>query len=188
MPEELKDENGRVYQFGAIELLEGYPVLTANAEYKVSAPETVLKTYESEAFGKGEAVVKFEKIESTTSGIRVTINYTANSAIFGYGIMLSDGENAITQLYALGFGTIDHKTYGDWAWAGNYQPATDLGVVAVEGEGVVTLFYSYETLASYGLNITAESESIKLKSNKRTDKNWLALFSKNFLETTPPAN
>ena len=158
-----KDENGTTYQFGSMSLLEGYPVLTANAEYKVTAPETVLNTYESELFGKGDALVKFEQIESVKDGVKVTINYTANSAIFGYGIMLSDGANAITQLYAIGYGTIDHKTYGDWSWQGNYQPAADLGVVASESAGVVTLFYSYETLAEYGLNITAESEFIKLQ-------------------------
>ena len=83
--------------------------------------------------------------------------------MFGYGIMLSDGINAITQLYAVGYGTIDHKTYGDWNWQGNYQPASSLGVVASESAGVISLFYSYETLAEYGLGITAESESLKLQ-------------------------
>ena len=160
-----EDAEGRRYSFGALSALESYPVLKANGSVQFAAAEKVLSTYNVDAFGKSNATAKFEKIDGATDGIRVTITYGA-ADIWGFGIMLSDGVNGITQLYVPGFGTIDHRVYGNWAWNGNYVAAETLGVQAsekVDGEKkVITLFYSYETFAraDYDLDITADTATI----------------------------
>ena len=161
------DEQGRQYSFGTLSVLESYPVLKANGNVQFAAAEKVLSTYNVGAFGKSNATAEFEKIDGATDGIRVTITYDA-ADIWGFGIMLSDGVNGITQMYVPGFGTIDHRAYGNWAWNGNYLAPAALGVEATEStEGtkkVITLFYSYATLqrSDYALNISAESKEIKL--------------------------
>ncbi len=131
----------------------GFPVWS-------TATDPVISTYEVGTFGKTNATAKLEKVDEDVDGIRVTFTYTQTSGLFGFGIMLSDGTNAFRQLYAVGFGTVDHGVYGNWTW-GNYVSPSAVGVVAAEGtdgdQKTVTLFYSYATLQEYGLTVTAQS-------------------------------
>lgn len=168
------DENGKSYPFGNIDLLETYPTLSADGSVTFVQPtppptETVLSTYSIGKFGKTNATALFEKVDGETDGIRVTITYTTADGFWGFGVMFGDSVNGITQLYVPDYGTIDHRTYGNWTWNGNYLAASALGVTAsgttVDGVTTLTLFYSYETLqsANYGLNINADSKEIGLQ-------------------------
>lgn len=162
------DENGTSYPFGNAQTLKYYPVLNENAIVEFTKPENVTSSYNAELSGKTGAKVLLERVEGGRNGIKITVDYTAADGFWGFGIMFGNfiSGAGITQLYVPGYGTIDHRAYGDWNWAGNYQPAASLGVEAVESASEktnrITLFYPYETLCgeNYGLNITAESENI----------------------------
>ena len=162
------DEDGTAYPFGNIATLKYYPVLNKDATVEFTKPETTTSSYNVTLSGKTNAKVLLERVEGRRNGIKITIDYTAAQGFWGFGVMLGNFESGagITQLYVPGYGTIDHRAYGDWNWAGNYQPAASLGVEAaetvVENVSRITLFYSYETLCGekYGLNITAGSKSI----------------------------
>ncbi len=158
-----EDEYDKQYPFGSLMALKSYPVLKASGEVEFPVPETVLSTYEVGEFGSTNATAKLEKVDEDVDGIRVTFTYTADADLFGFGVMLSDGTNAFRQLYAVGFGTVDHGVYGNWTW-GNYVSPSVVGVVAAEGttgdKKTVTLFYSYATLQEYGLTITENTDDI----------------------------
>ena len=121
------------------------------AEEKVETPAV---TKEFEEFGQSKANIKLEVF---SKGVKITINSTPLASTFGYGVMFGNLETnaGTTDLYALGFGTVDHKTYGDWNWQGNYVNPTTVGIqaseVANEDKKTVELFYSFETLSALGI-------------------------------------
>ncbi len=170
-----EDDLGRQYPFGNIAALASYPTLKTDGSVQFPAAESVLSTYDVASFGKTNATAKWEKVSGSQKGIRVTITYTTASGFWGFGIMLADDTKGITQLYVPGYGTIDHRAYGEWAWNGNYVAASALGVQASEKtvgtQTVITLFYSYETLqgSGYGLNIDEDTAQIGLNMFEYVD-------------------
>lgn len=184
------DSYGTTHSFGNLSALKTYPVLDKTGAVNFTEPvrEQVLSTYSLSAFGKSAATFKYEKISGAKEGIRITIEYTPTAGLFGFGIMLSNtaGTAGITQLYAVGYGTIDHRVYGNWAWNGNYVAASALGVETAEksedGKATVTLFYSYETLnlENYNLGITADTETVGLHAFEYVDDasgEYLAIYN-----------
>lgn len=103
--------------------------------------------------------------------MNVTIEYTPTAGVFGFGVMFGSADKTagITDLYAVGFGTVDHHVYGDWNWQGNYVPAAQLGIAAAESaagdRARVTLFYPFETLCGekYSLGIDENAVSVSLQ-------------------------
>lgn len=166
-----EDENGVSYPFGDAEFLTKYPTLSADGAISLIFPETVLSGYRIGAFGKTNATALFEKVEGQTDGIRVTIDYTPADGFWGFGVMFFDFSSGkgITQLYVPGYGTIDHREYGNWAWNGNYVPASSLGVLSSEktadGKVSIELFYGYAVLQGekYGLGISADTLDIGIQ-------------------------
>lgn len=165
------DPNGNVLSFGSAASLAVYPVLHGDGTVEFSEANSVVSEYAVEQFGKSNAQVKFEFLEGVQSGIRITIDYTPADGVFGFGIMFGNADltAGITDLYAVGFGTVDHHIYGDWNWLGNYVSAAQLGIVASEiatENGVrISLFYPFETLCgeNYNLNIDATTREISLQ-------------------------
>lgn len=165
------DPAGNVCVFGAASALEIYPLLSADGTIAYAKKETVVSEYGISAFGKSQAAAVFELVAGSNNGVRVTISYTPQDSVFGFGIMFGNAEKTggVTDLYAVGFGTVDHHVYGDWLWTGNYVPATQLGIVAeekIQGErAIVTLFYSFDVLcgADYSLGIGANISAISLQ-------------------------
>lgn len=146
-------------------------MLHGDGTVEFSEANSVVSEYAVEQFGKSNAQVKFEFLEGVQSGIRITIDYTPADGVFGFGIMFGNADltAGITDLYAVGFGTVDHHIYGDWNWLGNYVSAAQLGIVASEiatENGVrISLFYPFETLCgeNYNLNIDATTREISLQ-------------------------
>ena len=116
--------------------------------------EVALVSKDFEAFGQSNATIN---LSVYASGIRITINSTPSANTFGYGVMFGNLSTNVgtTDLYAIGYGTVDHKTYGDWNWQGNYVAPSTVGIEAREttdGDNkTVVLFYSYETLSALGI-------------------------------------
>lgn len=163
-----EDKNGTSYPFGVAEAIKGYPVMNEKAQVTFTVPEQILSAYTAELSGKSGAKISLKRVKGAVGGIRVEITYKPAAGLFGFGIMFGnlDTKVGITQLYAVGYGTIDHREYGNWLWNGNYQQPSALGVSATEVAGtdstVITLFYSYETLcsANYSLGINDKSERL----------------------------
>lgn len=165
------DPNGNELSFGSAAALAVYPVLDKNGEVAFAEADKVLSAYELAAFGKSQAEVKFEFVTGAKNGVNVTIEYTPTAGVFGFGVMFGSADKTagITDLYAVGFGTVDHHVYGDWNWQGNYVPAAQLGIAAAESaagdRARVTLFYPFETLCGekYSLGIDENAVSVSLQ-------------------------
>ena len=168
------DDNGSVLTFGSDSILTKYPVLSSNGSISYAEKETIKASYTFDAFGKGNANVRFDYIDSQTKGIKVTITYNKTQSLWGYGIIFGNKETNVgtTDLYAIGYGTMDHKVYGDWNWKGEYKLTSDLKVDSSEsvdndGNDVITLFYSFETL---------NNETYKLEYGSNPNKISIQLF------------
>ena len=168
------DENGIAYPFGNVNALAEYPTLAANGQVTFVPPPpplTVVSAHTVAAFGKSEAVARFEKLSGAQNGIRVTITYTPAEGFWGFGIIFYDtaAQKGVTHLYVPSAGTVDHREYQNWVWNGNYVLPSTVGVEISQStqddKAVLTLFYDYATfaLSNYGLNITADTETVALQ-------------------------
>ena len=154
------DENGNVLTFGSDSILTKYPILSSTGSLSYAEKETVKASYTFETFGKGNASVRFDYIEAPIKGIKVTITYKKAQSLWGYGIIFGNKEKnkGTTDLYAIGYETMDHKVYGDWNWKGEYKLTSVLNVDSSEtvddiGNDVITIFYSLETLNNETYNL-----------------------------------
>ncbi len=164
-----KLDNGTQLTFGNTNILNYYPLFSSSGILIIGPTETVTSSMTLEPFGKGNAVAKFEYIDANgNKSLRITIEYTANAKIWGYGIMLGDLVNnrGTTDLFALGYETFDHKEYGDWNWRGEYIYASSLGVVysqfVVEDKSYMVADYPLAVLngSNYDLKISNSTQEI----------------------------
>ena len=163
------DESNKFYTFGSKEMLKQYPTFDENGKLTFAAPDVVTSSYNIDTFGKSNAKCKYEYVTGSVEGIKVTITYEAKDGLWGYGIIFGNQEKEVgtCDLYALGYGTMDHKIYGDWNWKGNYRFTTYYDVTSSEftedGKSVVTMFYPLSVLNGENYNLdVGESIGIQL--------------------------
>lgn len=142
------DEANKTYTFSSEDEIKTYPTLSANATLQFVEPSLVTSSYVFEPFGLSNASCLMSQLKGNENGIEVKIQYTKKDSVWGYGILFYDftKDYGSCDLYAIGYGTIDHREYGNWIWNGNYVFPSTLGITAVETSNSIRLFYPYETL------------------------------------------
>lgn len=163
-----KDDSGNPYTFGTKAMLLKYPSITANAEISFPQGDVLKSSIEFEAFGKTNATAKFEYYTGVIDYIRVTLNFIKSTGFWGFGVLFGnfDTNAGTTDLFASGYGTVDHRQYGNWVWNGNYVFPSTLGVSLEEKDdgsnSKLTIDYPISALngTNYNLGISDKMSSL----------------------------